>query len=181
MRVALHGVPQRVPSRRWARENLQFAATIIADPLNAPLPRRFAILKHFGWLSHRRVLPIAGEPCRRSLSAERLTLFLPPLLAAPRAAFDLLIKVGDRFRLDYHRKEEGFLLLVHARCRLRQFDDRRATARQDDYTGSRSKLGGNTRSKCRYRAPDITCRASCCKGRTRHGAEPSARYPACSR
>src|SRR5215471_10574584 len=107
MRVALHGVPQRVPSRRWARENLQFAATIIADPLNAPLPRRFAILKHFGWLSHRRVLPIAGEPCRRSLSAERLTLFLPPLLAAPRAAFDLLIMVGDHFRLDYHRKEEG--------------------------------------------------------------------------
>src|SRR5215471_9698331 len=52
-------------------------------------------------------LPIAGEHCRRSLSAERLTLFLPPLLAAPRAAFDLLIKVGDHFRLDYHRKEEG--------------------------------------------------------------------------
>ena len=53
MPVLLHGVPQRLPVRVGAGENLQFAAAIIINPLDPSLAGRLPILEPLGWLSHR--------------------------------------------------------------------------------------------------------------------------------
>src|SRR5207248_10055801 len=51
MPVLLHGVSQRLSPRVLAGENLQFAMAILVEPLDAPLPRRLAILENIGRLS----------------------------------------------------------------------------------------------------------------------------------
>src|SRR5207248_6594585 len=51
MPVLLHGVSQRLSPRVLAGENLQFAAAILVEPLDAPFPRRLAILENVGRLS----------------------------------------------------------------------------------------------------------------------------------
>jgi len=48
--VLLHAVPQRLPSRVSASENLHRAATVIVKPLNALLVRRHMISENHGWL-----------------------------------------------------------------------------------------------------------------------------------
>jgi len=52
MPVILYGVPQRLPPRRWAGEDRQFAATIIAEPFDAPLTGQLAVLENLGWFRH---------------------------------------------------------------------------------------------------------------------------------
>jgi hypothetical protein len=56
MSVVLHRVSQRIPARGWADENLQFAAAVIVEPLDAPLTCLYSILKNLGWLCHAAIL-----------------------------------------------------------------------------------------------------------------------------
>src|SRR5689334_13618681 len=51
MPVFSHGVAQRLPTRIVASENLQFAAAIIIEPLDAPLASHCTILEHICRLS----------------------------------------------------------------------------------------------------------------------------------
>src|SRR6266853_2312399 len=52
MPVLLHGISQFLPPCGRAGEDLQFAATVTVEPLDAPLVGGFAIFKDFGWLGH---------------------------------------------------------------------------------------------------------------------------------
>src|ERR1700730_17982786 len=56
MPVLLHDVSQCLLPCGRAGEYLQLAATIIADPLDAPLAGGLAIFKDFGWFRHGGVL-----------------------------------------------------------------------------------------------------------------------------
>src|SRR6266566_4397468 len=57
MPVRLHGVPECLPARRWAGENLQFATAIIVEPLDAPLAGCSAVFEDLGWFTHSPGVP----------------------------------------------------------------------------------------------------------------------------
>jgi hypothetical protein len=49
MPVLLHGIPERLPPRIGAGEDLQHRTAVIVEPLDAPLAGGLAIFKDFGW------------------------------------------------------------------------------------------------------------------------------------
>src|ERR1051325_5796641 len=67
MPVPSHGVAQRLPSRIVAGANLQFAAAIILEPLDAPLASHCAILENVGRLSAG-----LGCLCHHGLGSRRM-------------------------------------------------------------------------------------------------------------
>jgi hypothetical protein len=76
MPVLLHGVSQRIPPRRRAGENLQFATAVIVEPLDTPLAGCSAIFENLGWFRH--AAPPSqdleqGEPRRRLAFHARAT------------------------------------------------------------------------------------------------------------
>src|SRR5580704_5113279 len=57
MPVLLHGVSQRIPSRSWTAENLQFATAVTLEPLDAPLAGCSAIFENLGWFTQSPSVP----------------------------------------------------------------------------------------------------------------------------
>src|SRR4051794_28651713 len=62
MAVALDRVPQGSRPRIGAGEDLHLAATVIVEPLDAPLAGQLAVLENFGRLWHRGLLHAGLTP-----------------------------------------------------------------------------------------------------------------------
>src|SRR5438552_12868695 len=79
MPVRLHGVPECLPARRWAGENLQFATAVIVEPLDAPLAGCSVIFEDLGWFTHSPSVPspqllgIVSHVSTRSASLSKLS------------------------------------------------------------------------------------------------------------
>src|SRR5215471_4913096 len=91
MPVLLHSVPQRLPSRIVAGENVQFASAIIVEPLDPPLARRCAILENICRLSAG-----LGCLCHHWFGLRRITQASP----RSRACCPASIRMDGASRMD---------------------------------------------------------------------------------